>query len=53
MIAWVQKEAKKSGKTFTESDITKLRVHAKIREPEDFELVVKNLIAIVNHQEKM
>jgi len=52
MIVWAQKEAKKSGKTFTESDISKLRIHAKIREPEDFQLMVKNMILIVDHKEK-
>ena len=53
MIAWAQKEAHRAGHTFSESDITKLRVHAKIREPEDFQLMVKNIILIVDHKEKI
>ena len=53
MIVWAQKEANRAGHTFSESDITKLRVHAKIREPEDFQLMVKNMILIVDHKEKI
>jgi hypothetical protein len=44
LIAWAQKEAKKSGKTFPESYIPTLRDHAESRTPAAFKIIVENLL---------
>jgi hypothetical protein len=46
LIDWAQKEAKKSGQTFSESYIPILRDHAESRTPEAFQQIVRNLLSM-------
>ncbi|MCB1111004.1 MAG: hypothetical protein KDK64_08475, partial [Chlamydiia bacterium] len=52
-LRWAQHEARKNGKEFSESDLQKLTVHAKVQESDsEFKKIVRNVLQIAAHEEK-
>lgn len=53
LLSWAQKYAKSKNHQFSQSDLSKLRIHASsnVDSPDRFKLMVQNMVSIVDHDE--